>query len=54
MHDSRRKLIAVSNHGRKIYSTRVYDPNEEIREIWNIVGSDIRSSMDTVRQEIYR
>ena len=48
-----RRVLATSNRGTKIWSTKVYDPGEIIYDSWAMVGDEMRKSMDIARQEIY-
>ena len=48
-----RRVLAISNRGTKIWSTKVHDPGEIIYDSWAIVGDEMRKSMDIARQEIY-
>ena len=48
-----RRVLAISNRGTKIWSTKVHDPGEIIYDSWTMVGDEIRKSMDIARQEIY-
>lgn len=48
-----RRVLAISNRGTKIWSTKVYDPGEIIYDSWAMVGDEMRKSMDIARQEIY-
>lgn len=48
-----RRVLAISNRGTKIWSTKVHDPGEIIYDSWTMVGDEMRKSMDVARQEIY-
>ena len=48
-----RRVLAISNRGTKIWSTKVYDPGEIIYDSWTMVGDEIRKSMGVISQEIY-
>jgi hypothetical protein len=48
-----RRVLAISNRGTKIWSTKVHDPGEIICDSWTMVGDEMRKSMDIARQEIY-
>lgn len=48
-----RRVLAISNRGTKIWSTKVHDPGEIIYDSWVMVGDEMRKSMDIARQEIY-
>ena len=48
-----RRVLAISNRGTKIWSTKVYDPGEIIYDSWAMVGDEMRKAMDIARQEIY-
>ena len=48
-----RRVLAISNRGTKIWSTKVHDPGEIICDSWAIVGDEMRKSMDVARQENY-
>jgi hypothetical protein len=48
-----RRVLAISNRGTKIWSTKVHDPGEIICDSWAMVGDEMRKSMDIARQEIY-
>lgn len=47
-----RRVLAISNRGTKIWSTKVYDPGEIIYDSWAMVGDEMRKSMDVVSQEL--
>ena len=48
-----RRVLAISNRGTKIWSTKVHDPGEIICDSWTMVGDEMRKPMDIARQEIY-
>lgn len=48
-----RRVLAISNRGTKIWSTKVHAPGDIIYDSWAMVGDEMRKSMDIVRQEIY-
>ena len=48
-----RRVLAISNRGTKIWSTKVHDPGEIIYDSWTMVGDEMRKLMDIARQEIY-
>ena len=48
-----RRVLAISNRGTKIWSTKVHDPGGIICDSWAMVGDEMRKSMDIARQEIY-
>lgn len=47
-----RRVLAISNRGTKIWSTKVHDPGEIIYDSWTMVGDEMRKSMDVISQEI--
>lgn len=47
-----RRVLAISNRGTKIWSTKIHDPGEIIYDSWAMVGDEMRKSMDVVSQEL--
>ena len=47
-----RRVLAISNRGTKIWSTKVHDPGEIIYDSWAMVGDEMRKLMDVISQEL--
>lgn len=47
-----RRVLAISNRGTKIWSTKIHDPGEIIYDSWVMVGDEMRKSMDVISQEL--
>ena len=47
-----RRVLAISNRGTKIWSTKVHDTGEIIYDSWAMVGDEMRKSMDVISQEL--
>ena len=47
-----RRVLAISNRGTKIWSTKVHDLGEIICDSWAMVGDEMRKSMDVISQEL--
>ena len=48
-----RRVLAISNRGTKIWSTKVHDPGEIIYDSWAMVGDEMRKSMEIAHRENY-